>query len=534
LELHNYSQHAVINAFQDMDFAGYERGIFGCTPHDLMHAFLEGVLKYCTRIFINGFTISQKADIDLLVDELFSQFRSSEKRNMPRVNFSKGMTNLTMITADEEVGMALTILILAQTKKGANIFSNRTLSMFCEKFDLDENESTNQSNNENTNQSNSISDFINIFEILLSFHAWYKSTSPIKWNGYQSQQSILYSIQQMLKKIKEVLPREEGNGWKIQKFHELLHIPYDISNFGSPKNFDTGIMENRLIHVGKINAKTTQKRGNKVFTKQLGDRIYHQQCFEKTKRGLAINDNTSEDDSTIHSTISSISIDSIFSHHKNQTKFKKNKPDHQVIIMRNGLSYIKWQTNKENDVHDVIRLKLESVMKKYDLEKLNVYTEIMHNRLLYRAHPNYRGGGYWYDWGMVKYALSNEDNARIKENRSNNISTAYPVGHYPSKILAFFEVFNKFHCLIHCCNTKQNSNEDSCLTECWYLEYEPMRKGNTTEQVPKLRICEVMSIADRIFVIEESFGIHAVKGSNSARIIMVKKKQMWEKYFTNT
>jgi hypothetical protein len=107
------SQHAVINAFQHVDFGGHPRGIFGCTPHDLMHAFLEGVLKYCTRIFVNQFQPRQKAAIDLFVDELFGTFRSSEKPNMPRTNFCKGMTNLTMITADEEVGMALTLLILA-------------------------------------------------------------------------------------------------------------------------------------------------------------------------------------------------------------------------------------------------------------------------------------------------------------------------------------------------------------------------------------------------------------------------------------
>jgi hypothetical protein len=82
-------------------------------------------------------------------------------------------------------------------------------------------------------------------------------------------------------------------------------------------------MENRLIHVGKINAKTTQKRGNKVFTKQLGDRIYHQQCFEKTKRSLDLEDNMSDDDSSGNSVISAISNDSEFSITRNLTHLKK-------------------------------------------------------------------------------------------------------------------------------------------------------------------------------------------------------------------
>ena len=55
----------------------------------------------------------------------------------------------------------------------------------------------------------------------------------------------------MLYRLQHTFPRNEGNGWKLQKLHEILHLPIDVTNFGSPKNFDTGIMENRLIHVGK-------------------------------------------------------------------------------------------------------------------------------------------------------------------------------------------------------------------------------------------------------------------------------------------
>ena len=35
----NHSQHVCINAFHDVDFAGFPRGIYGCTPHDMMHCF---------------------------------------------------------------------------------------------------------------------------------------------------------------------------------------------------------------------------------------------------------------------------------------------------------------------------------------------------------------------------------------------------------------------------------------------------------------------------------------------------------------
>jgi hypothetical protein len=44
------SQHAVHNAFNGIDFANNPRGIYGATPHDLMHMFLEGIMKYASKI----------------------------------------------------------------------------------------------------------------------------------------------------------------------------------------------------------------------------------------------------------------------------------------------------------------------------------------------------------------------------------------------------------------------------------------------------------------------------------------------------
>jgi hypothetical protein len=53
--LHQCSQHAVINAFTDIDFAGNPRGIIGSAPNDLIHLFLEGILKYCSSIYCDFF-----------------------------------------------------------------------------------------------------------------------------------------------------------------------------------------------------------------------------------------------------------------------------------------------------------------------------------------------------------------------------------------------------------------------------------------------------------------------------------------------
>ena len=278
------SQHACRNAFQDIDFADFPRGIFGSTPHDMMHCFLEGILKYTTRIFMDTFTDSEKAAIDKFVDYIFHNFCSSENKNMLRKNFNKGMTNMTMITADEEIGMALVLLIIGTMPNGYNILKNRNDNFekddeiddatilekeLIEKnkvinLDIDSDNESNEKNEEDDAMSQNTAEivenasngkcnyknFIHLIEIFLSFHAWYKSNMAFEWN-INKEEEMRQSIIVMLNRLKKTFPREEGNGWKLQKFHELLHLPMDVTNFGSPKNFDTGIMENRLIHVGK-------------------------------------------------------------------------------------------------------------------------------------------------------------------------------------------------------------------------------------------------------------------------------------------
>ena len=84
--------------------------------------------------------------------------------------------------------------------------------------------------------------FVEVVEQMLTFHAWYKEKKAIRWDE-TTYDTILKSIRKMLALVKKTLPRKEGQKWCIQKFHELLHVPIDVQNFGSPKNFDTGIME---------------------------------------------------------------------------------------------------------------------------------------------------------------------------------------------------------------------------------------------------------------------------------------------------
>ena len=56
----------------------------------------------------------------------------------------------------------------------------------------------------------------------------------------------------MMDMVKRVLHRNEGNGWDVQKFHEMFHLIHDMTRFGAPMNFDSGTGWYHLLHIHVI------------------------------------------------------------------------------------------------------------------------------------------------------------------------------------------------------------------------------------------------------------------------------------------
>jgi hypothetical protein len=147
-------------------------------------------------------TPSQKTQIDLMVDKILGHHRSSEKKDMLRENFTKGMTNVTMVTADEQASIALTILILSQLDKGKEAFEARfdpdameesqievaNNDVFSHLQELggygDETMDTIDDLEDEAEDGGSCTyqNSLEILEVMLSFHAWYKSDVRMPWD----------------------------------------------------------------------------------------------------------------------------------------------------------------------------------------------------------------------------------------------------------------------------------------------------------------------------------------------------------------
>ena len=47
----------------------------------------------------------------------------------------------------------------------------------------------------------------------------------------------------MLTMVQDCLPHENGNGWKLPTFHNLMHIVSDMCKYGKPKEANTEVGE---------------------------------------------------------------------------------------------------------------------------------------------------------------------------------------------------------------------------------------------------------------------------------------------------
>jgi len=125
--------------------------------------------------------------------------------------------------------------------------------------EIDSNDKNHNNEIESVDEINAEDDFgefdaqnqLYLLEMILSFHAWYKCRSPYLLGTEQVNKMIDEGIQSMLSEIKKYIPNNESNRWKLQKFHDMLHILRDMKMFGCPQSWDASPGEHNLIDFAK-------------------------------------------------------------------------------------------------------------------------------------------------------------------------------------------------------------------------------------------------------------------------------------------
>ena len=77
--------------------------------------------------------------------------------------------------------------------------------------------------------------------MMLCFHAWCHNASS--WGHLEGREVLLEQqvaqdlVRLRMDMMKNMVQRTNGNGWKVQKFHELLYLVCDMDKYGLPTNF---------------------------------------------------------------------------------------------------------------------------------------------------------------------------------------------------------------------------------------------------------------------------------------------------------
>jgi len=272
-----------------------------------------------------------------LCDRCFVTIRSSEKQNYPRCNFSGGITNLTLLTATEWAGALFTMTLLMRTEEGLQLFKKvckRNLKnaknmrkgnsrndedddseevIPIAAIDVDDGSLDNVEQTEDEEEvaeddeededeeflmeedlqdefaQFDVNNQLYILEMILSFHAWYKCGSPYLVGEKEDVLVVDHAIRSMLASIKKYIPRNEKNKWKLQKFHDILHVLRDMHMFGCPQNWDASPGEHNLIEFAKRPARRTQKR-HSCFMEQVAQRLHEASCINKARNSIMLLD----------------------------------------------------------------------------------------------------------------------------------------------------------------------------------------------------------------------------------------------------
>jgi hypothetical protein len=618
--LDELSFHPVHNAFlaRCIRFGLDPRNIWGANPVDLMHAFQSGILMYLVKMVLDKLPPQKQVALDRLVHKLFHCLRSGERGNYPRMNFSKGFSKLTLLTSDEWAGKLFVVLIVLHTEEGKQIFDKaktfddrdaqlpplfgkwtakeaaRNLEQMANGLEPDRTTTEDHQQEddkppgkegdeepEEMARKCSAADFTELAEALLCFHAWYKmGVNRLDKNGNLNTSVIRDSVAKLLGMVRWFCPRKKGNGWKLQKFHDILHLAIDMERFGPPSNFDAGPMESGLKYWAKLPALTSQTRGYNTFAKQVAMRTFEFQCFAKAirKNGLRKNGLPPPDAPTganqpeppvlkgsryrvYYNGPDSGQLEGAscgVTTHQQSKAIRRKKCQGAFIVSPVIEDYLRFEQSNAKEHGDEVVPPSQNGNEIYWELRTEMSFCLRNNvqeRVTLRCHPNYQNEGPWHDWVIAHF--QQEEQAEDEEGQSQ---TQFEQDCVPCKVLAVTQHPRTAQAwlLVHGCKFRpdpRKREKDSVLLEHWELSYQNTfdtlpearhkrsRDGRNQSRArphhmtPQLTWIQPESIIARCLCIEEEPGVFqtvpVVGGKEQNRVMLVRQRNRWPLEFTD-
>jgi hypothetical protein len=388
------AQHEATLATTDIDYGNDRLGVNWTTPTDLMHAFLLGVVRYAITSMVSTWPPRLKASVDQFAEQVLRQQSQTERRNFPRCDFSKGLSNLTQLTAQEWGGVCFSYMVILTSSPGIQLFK-QALPLY------------------------SVAKSVQCLSLMLCFISYYKNGSYWLCGDTTAEDCVKTSIRKMMKLIVDTFPRKEGHGWHVSKLHELLHVTKDIGRYGHPLGYDASTGERLLKYFAKIPSQRSQKQDYNDFMRQVCCRLHESELIQRATAAWNLDvDPTTESCSdvevsatsliklweatmTIDGTTMGIDSDTMDYAVENERSLEEGKWRQRPLIAPTILQSI-YEHISQDPVfrHAGIVTILITGFSEYR------YTEKNQHHIL-RSHPAYRGKRPWYDW--IKKSCSRED-----------------------------------------------------------------------------------------------------------------------------
>ena len=132
------------------------------------------------------------------------------KKDFPRCSFTCGITNLSLLTADERAGVAFVIALVAASKPGSTMLKKaakriKRARKRGEKVnaEVDENGNAIIDGNDDEGEDTEViyadtlcqpENMLEMLEMLLAFHAWYKRGHPFSLKTITKKEEVMKAI----------------------------------------------------------------------------------------------------------------------------------------------------------------------------------------------------------------------------------------------------------------------------------------------------------------------------------------------------
>jgi hypothetical protein len=461
-ELNAIRQRPGFNSLYSIDCGGDPYGVFSMIHTEGLHALEVGIMDYSLKILLDLLSSKQKSILDGLVKRLVNHPRQHGYGPFPRLLWADGVTTISNLTGDLKVGKFMGVIAVSLTLEGQQFF-----------------ESVLPDGIEGWRK------MTYVFQQIICYWAWLKQEKFWMVNDTTARDNASFAIRKMMEQLQSLWPRDDGEGWDLTKVHEQYHVPEDLERHGCHKNVHSAPQEHNHIMIKRAAQKT--QKNKKTLDLQTGERLMERLVIQRAYDLSKVQDtnvsapmnpksplvNASKGQYRLvqarHST--TIDVDLIW----DREKYAGLIPLHHDAIVRHFITCL---------FHDYASLDGNNQKNL----RIPFFTEYERNGFVYRAHPNYRGQGPYYDWVQVKWEIGEDQ------------ETGLPIySAFIARVLGFFKNPNgEVNAIIHSVKEEEHGlDEYGVFAHYWHLEFE----GSNTVHRPKLHFVPVDCLLEHVCMV---------------------------------